>query len=205
MAGHFVLFVLTVVSLIVVPGPDMLYVVGRAVARGPVACWYSALGIASGYVIFTVLVSAGIGLVLRTVPQLFILIKCAGLIYLAYLAYRLFTSDGRMQDISSDPRISRKEDFVLGVITSTLNPKGILFYFSILPQFFIVGYGPLWWQAVAYGITTSVLCLLIYFSAGIVAAFGLQRWKLTPARTRILTRVSGGILLCTITILVITA
>jgi threonine/homoserine/homoserine lactone efflux protein len=204
MVSHFFLFIVMVTSLIIVPGPDMLYVVGRSIVRGRLAGWYSALGVAAGYAIFTVLVAAGVGFIFETRPELFFAIKIAGLIYLTYLAYRLFISDGEIQVESAVSRRSLKADFAFGVLTSTLNPKGILFYFSILPQFFILGSSPLWRQAVIYGLTTSVLCLLIYYTAGLGAIYGLQRWQMTPHRRKRLSQASGAILLFAIAILIAT-
>lgn len=204
MAWHFFLFIVMVTSLIIVPGPDMLYVVGQSITRGRLACWYSALGIASGYAVFTILVAVGVGFIFEARPGLFLTIKITGLIYLTYLAYRLFTSDGEIQVEDGVSKRSLKADFAFGVLTSTLNPKGILFYFSILPQFFIPGSSALWRQAIIYGLTTSLLCLLIYYAAGLGAIHGLQRWQMTPRRRKRLSQLSGAILLLAIAILIAT-
>lgn len=86
MAWHFFLFIVMVTNLIIVRGPDMLYVVSPSITRGRLACWYSALGIASGYAVSTILVAVGVGFIFEARPGLFLTIKIAGLIYLTYLA-----------------------------------------------------------------------------------------------------------------------
>jgi threonine/homoserine/homoserine lactone efflux protein len=204
MVLHFSLFVVMVTSLIIVPGPDMLYVVGRSILRGRLAGWYSALGISFGYGLFTILVAAGVGLILETNPALFNAIKICGLLYLSFLAYRLFNADGLVESGGDSPAPSFKSDFIFGVVTSTLNPKGILFYFSILPQFFVVGSGPLWHQALIYGVTTSLLCLMIYYAAGLGAIYGLRRWQMNARRRKLLSQISGIVLLVAIAILILT-
>ncbi|WP_296069271.1 LysE family transporter [uncultured Agrobacterium sp.] len=128
--------------------------------------------------------------------------KIAGLLYLTYLACRLFTSDGGHQVENGVSKRSLKAGFAFGVLTSTLNPKGILFHFSILPQFFIPGSSPLWQQAIIYGLTTSLLCLLLYYTDGLGAIHGLQRWQMTPRRRKRLSQLSGAILLLAIAILI---
>lgn len=72
MAGHFFLFIVMVTSLIIVPGPHMLYVVGQSITRGRLACWYSTLRTASGYAVFTILVAVGVGFIFEARPGLFI-------------------------------------------------------------------------------------------------------------------------------------
>lgn len=208
MTIHFFLFVVMVMSLIIVPGPDMLYVVGRSILRGRAAAWYAALGVSFGYMVFTILVAAGVGLIFERSPLLFLSLKIAGLVYLGYLAYRLFSADGEVEMTGEPTENARarslRADFVFGILTSTLNPKGILFYFSILPQFFVTGTSPLWAQAMLYGLTTSILCLLMYYAAGLGAIYGASRWQMTPSRRRSVSRISGSVLLAIIGVLVIT-
>lgn len=195
MSIDFLLFVALVVSLIAVPGPDMLYVVGRSITRGRTAAFFAAAGIASGYLGFTVLVATGVGVIFARDETVFRAVQAAGLAYLLYLAWRLVRSDGRGETDVVVPGTSRAQDFLFGVLTSALNPKGILFYFSILPQFVTPGVGPIWRQALLLGVTTSVLCLVLYFAAGLLASAGSRRWATDPARRRVVARVAAAILL----------
>lgn len=198
------LFLALVVSLIAVPGPDMLYVVGRSVTRGRAAAFFAAAGIAAGYLVFTGLVAVGVGVIFALDESVFRAVQVAGLLYLSYLAWRLFRSDGIGEGEIDVPGISRGEDFVFGVLTSALNPKGILFYFSILPQFVTPAAGPLWLQALLLGATTSLLCLALYFAAGLLASAGSRRWATSPERRRLIARVAGAVLVVAIVLVATT-
>ena len=204
MPASYLLFIATVVSLIMVPGPDMLYVVGRSMTRGPVAAFWAALGIAAGYLVFTGLVAAGVGVIVHLEEGVFRVVQALGLAYLSYLAFRLFTSDGALSHDADVPGISRGEDFAFGMLTSALNPKGILFYFSILPQFVSPAQGPLWSQALLLGATTSLLCLVLYFAAGLFANAGSRRWVTSRERRRLVARAAGGVLVVAIVLIATT-
>lgn len=205
MTIHFLLFIATGISLIIVPGPDMLYVVGRSLTRGWLSAWYSALGVALGYALFTIMVAIGVGVIWENYPIIFSSVKIAGLAYLGYLALKLLRSNGRVSADFDDSNNSLKDDFILGIITSTLNPKGILFYFSILPQFFTPSLAPFWKYAILYGLTTSVLCLFLYFAIGLVALYGARRIPIDAQRRRLLSRLSAAMLLLAMAALLITS
>ena len=194
-SGRYLVFVATVVSLIAVPGPDMLYVLGRSLGSGGRAGCFSAAGIASGYALLTLLVAAGFQLVFEAFPSLFLALKYIGVAYLSWLAFRLIRSDGGFE--APKPGRGRTDwaAFSSGVATSLLNPKGLLFYFAILPQFFAAADGPFWRHALLYGWTTSFLCLTLYSALGYAASYGARKWTPEPAASRNLSRLAGGLLL----------
>lgn len=195
MSGRYLVFVATVVSLIAVPGPDMLYVLGRSLASGGRAACFSAAGVASGYALLTMLVAAGFQLVFEAFPALFLGLKYIGVAYLCWLAYRLMRSDGGFEALRRGPLREDRAAFWAGVATSLLNPKGLLFYFAILPQFFSAAEGPFWRHALVYGWTTSFLCLTLYSALGCAASYGARRWAPEPVASRNLSRLAGVLLL----------
>ncbi|WP_108917454.1 LysE family translocator [Methylosinus sporium] len=197
-SGRYLVFVATVVSLIAVPGPDMLYVLGRSLASGGRAGCFSAAGIASGYALLTLLVAAGFQLVFEAFPALFLALKYIGVAYLSWLAFRLVRSEGGLHAPSRGPRRSEWASFSAGVATSLLNPKGLLFYFAILPQFFAPADGPFWRHALVYGWTTSFLCLTLYSALGYAASYGARRWTPEPSASRDLSRLAGVLLLVSV-------
>ncbi len=164
------LFFITVISLIIVPGPDMLYVTSRALADGRDAGIKAAIGIASGYLVFTALVAFGLETILRTYPDAFLGFKLLGMLYLMFLAYQLFVAD--IVNFSSGSTVQKTSfnDVRYGFFTSVLNPKGLVFYFSLLPQFYVEGSMPFWIYAMIYGTVTSILCFVIYSSVGAFAS-----------------------------------
>ncbi|TDX62711.1 threonine/homoserine/homoserine lactone efflux protein [Methylosinus sp. sav-2] len=198
MSGRYLVFVATVVSLIAVPGPDMLYVLGRALASGARAGRFSAAGIAFGYALLTLLVAAGFQLVFAAFPALFLALKYIGVAYLSWLAFRLIRSDGGFEALSRGPGRTDWAAFSAGVGTSLLNPKGLLFYFAILPQFFDAADGPFWRHALVYGWTTSFLCLTLYSALAHAASSGARRWTPEPSASRNLSRLAGVLLLMSV-------
>jgi threonine/homoserine/homoserine lactone efflux protein len=200
-SGRYLFFVATVVGLIAVPGPDMLYVIGRATAHGRRAGWFSALGIAAGYSLMTLLVAAGFQVVFEAWPALFSAIKLIGIVYLTFLAARLMLSDGALQDAAAPSTASDWRAFSAGVATAALNPKGLLFYFSILPQFFVAGPWPFWQHALVYGLTTSLLCLVLYSAIGTAVSLGARRFLARPEGRRRLSQIAGLMLLAAVVLL----
>lgn len=206
MPATFPVFIVTVVSLIIVPGPDMLYVTARSVLHGRRFAFYAAAGIASGYAVFSVLLALGIKVLLDAHPAILQTMQVVGLCYLSYVAYALLTDDGRLDppEEEGDPtpqigKLTAKTSLTMacfgnGVLTSLFNPKGILFYFSVLPQFIDPAADPFWQAALLYGFTTAFLCLLIYLGAGIGAIYWTHAWLVNAARRRLVSRISGLIL-----------
>lgn len=170
MESNIVLFFVTVVSLIIVPGPDMLYVTSRALADGRSSGIKAAIGISGGYLVFTILVSLGLGTVFETNPRLFLALKLSGMVYLIYLAYRLFVADIVAFAQNGDKVESSSNEVKYGFLTSVLNPKGLIFYFALLPQFYVPSVMAFWTYALIFGTITSLLCFIIYSAVGVLVS-----------------------------------
>lgn len=85
-----------------------------------------------------------------------------------------------------------------------MNPKGILFYFAILPQFVSPAAGPLWPQALLLGATTSLLCLVLYFAAGVLADAGSRRRVDNAGSGKLVSRAAGAVLVVAIALVATT-
>jgi len=88
----FVLFALTVIPLILTPGPDMLFILSQVMGKNAKAGVMATIGVCLGYLIHSVLVAVGIAAILVSFPILFETIKWLGIAYLLYLAFGLFKS-----------------------------------------------------------------------------------------------------------------
>lgn len=191
----FSLFLLTVLTLIVTPGPDMLYVAGRSLSEGRNAAILSALGVAIGYAGHTLLVTLGLASVLAASPTVFRAIQMGGAAYLIFLALSLFRSSGA----SFTAEIPKKSSSGLlirqGVLTSILNPKGLLFYFALLPQFCTPGTISVATQMLVFGFVTSLLCFTIYCLVGLAVSKAGNAFAKNATLQRFLPKLSGSILL----------
>lgn len=128
-------FLLVTLGILVVPGPDVLYVMARALSQGKRAGLLSVIGIGAGVLVHTVLAALGLSQLFQHVPAAYQLVKYAGVAYLVYLAVRILRE--RPADMLAPtleaPPVRR---FVLqAFLTNLLNPKAALFFIALLPQF----------------------------------------------------------------------
>ena len=133
---HYGLFVLAAIVLILTPGQDTLYILGRSLSGGLRAGVASALGITAGSVVHTLAAAAGLSLLLRAFPPAFVAVKLCGAAYLIYLGARLVLARNAVHDLTMrSPPSSARRAFVQGALTNLLNPKVALFFLAFLPQF----------------------------------------------------------------------
>ena len=132
----FPVFLVAGIVLNLTPGPDTFYILSRSLAQGALAGVASALGIASGLFVHTLLAALGLSAFLAASTTAFTIIKLAGAAYLIYLGWRMLVS--RPEAAASSPAAARAgllAIFRQGVLTNVLNPKIALFFLAFLPQF----------------------------------------------------------------------
>ena len=129
------LFIAAGLLLNITPGPDLLFVIGRAAAHGVRAGVAAALGIAAGCLVHTAAVALGVAALLAASSLAFDLIKWAGAAYLLYLGLRLLRGEGAVSDAAPPPVAAPGATFWQGFLTNVLNPKVALFFLALLPQF----------------------------------------------------------------------
>src|SRR6478735_3386232 len=116
------LFIVASLVLIVTPGQDMILVMSRSVAQGPRAGVVTAAGVSVGLVGHTILVTLGLGAVLRASEWLFVAMKLAGAAYLVYLGISLLrTRRAEIPTHASSQRTSLRL-FADGAISNLTNP-----------------------------------------------------------------------------------
>jgi threonine/homoserine/homoserine lactone efflux protein len=163
--------------VIVVPGPSVLFVIGRALAHGRRTAVATALGNVVGSYLLVVAVALGIGALVERSATLFLAVKLAGAAYLVYLGVQAFRHrrDLKASDIRgpAGPPRGDLRTVADGVLVGVTNPKGIVFFAAVLPQFVNHDAGH---------VTTQMLLLgLIPISIGLVTD---TRWGLTASAAR---------------------
>jgi threonine/homoserine/homoserine lactone efflux protein len=130
------LFIAAGLLLNITPGPDLLFIVGRAAAQGVRAGVAAALGVATGCLFHTAAVALGVAALLAASSTAFEVIKLAGAGYLAWLGARLLLARPAPV-LAAVPRAASGAGAVFwqGFITNALNPKVALFFLALLPQF----------------------------------------------------------------------
>ena len=134
-------FVVGTIFIVLLPGPNSLYVLSVAARQGVGAGYRGACGIFAGDFILMVLSATGAASLLRTTPWLFMLIKSAGALYLAWIGLSLLRSAWQQwklrQETATPPpaKVDASRPFRTALMISLINPKAILFFVSFFIQF----------------------------------------------------------------------
>jgi threonine/homoserine/homoserine lactone efflux protein len=171
---------LAAIVMVLTPGPNMVYLVSRSIAQGRVAGIVSLAGTGVGFLVYMTMANLGLAVVFVAVPWIYIGLKAAGVVYLAWLAFKTFRPGG-MGLFEARPlaRDSHGKLFRMGLLTNLLNPKAAVMYLAIIPQFIDPAHG----SAIAQGFTlgavqitiSMVVNAAIVFAAGTVARFVATR------------------------------
>src|SRR6186713_98729 len=134
---HYWLFIATAILLIITPGQDTFFILGRSLSGGRSAGIAAALGISTGTVVHTILAALGLSALLATSPYAFMAVKFAGAAYLVYIGMRalMTRSNGLPGTQSGNGGDGRWPAFRQGIVTNLLNPKVALFFLALMPQF----------------------------------------------------------------------
>ena len=128
------LFVLSAALLIVAPGQDTLYILGRSIGQGPRVGVASALGVSAGTVVHTFAAALGLSAIVAASATAFLVIKLAGAAYLVYLGIRAIVAPSTVLDVDTAGGGDARSAFRQGLVTNVLNPKVALFFLAFLPQ-----------------------------------------------------------------------
>jgi leucine efflux protein len=137
-------YVLGTIAIILLPGPNSLFVLSTAGRRGVRAGYQAASGVFLGDTVLMVLSAAGVASLLKAYPPIFLVIKYAGAAYLAYVGLMMLRGAWRRWRTRTDPWASRPagaaepaagNPFRRAAVISLLNPKAILFFISFFIQF----------------------------------------------------------------------
>jgi threonine/homoserine/homoserine lactone efflux protein len=138
-------------------------------------------------------VALGLAAVIVASPVLFEVIRWVGITYLVYLAYRLIRAALRPGGIAA-PRGRVRDQLSKGFLTSLLNPKGVMVYLAILPQFMDPHRGGATLQAMALSGVFMFWCAVVYSAICIVLG-RVGKGRLGDARRRLIDGAAGGMIL----------
>lgn len=168
-------FIVTTCVLALSPGPDNIYVLSQSLVNGTKSALATTAGLISGCIVHTTLLAFGFSAVITTNPSLFFGIKVVGALYLLYLAYAVFKSDATLEFSQNAPKKSSSQLFKQGVLMNLLNPKVMLFFLALFPQFLWQPQTDTVLQFYILGITFMVVSFIVFATiallAGRVSAF----------------------------------
>jgi threonine/homoserine/homoserine lactone efflux protein len=182
--------------LIIVPGADWAYVIGTVLGNRSVLL--AVTGIVLGYAGMTVVVAAGVGGIVARSPASLTALTIAGGLYLVWLGAKTLTrptapaiaADGTPSGTrSGTPSGTGPATLARGIGVSGLNPKGLLVFLAILPQFTSPrGSWPLTVQLAVLGLVFTLTCAAFYLCIG---SFAGKILRARPGAARAITRFSG--------------
>ena len=197
----FLLFALTVIPLIFTPGPDMLFILSQVMGKDSKAGMMATVGVCLGYLVHSVLVALGIAAIIVSFPILFETIRWLGIAYLLFLAFSLIKSVFNTQRLAIEKKNTAKP-IQKGFFTALLNPKGMLIYFAILPQF-IDKTGNTVSQGLILSFIFIGLCFVVYCSLSVIFAKISQNTQIDERKQKWIDGGSGGLLMLAATWLII--
>jgi threonine/homoserine/homoserine lactone efflux protein len=132
-------FVLASVVLGITPGPDMTFFLSKTIAQSRLAGFAALGGVSLGVTVHSVLVAAGLSVLLAASATAFTVLKVAGAAYLAWLAIDAIRHGSSLSLLPGGRREGLRAIFLKGLFINLLNPKVIIFFVTFLPQFVSAG------------------------------------------------------------------
>ena len=173
--SHWWIFFVLVFGIIVLPGLDMAFVMASALVGGRKAGWAAVAGITAGGMLHVVMGVIGVGVVIKTMPQVFNAMLLAGSAYIGWMGWSLLRGASALGEVREGAPRSAASTFGRAAATSLVNPKAYVFMLAVFPQFLRAEYGPLVPQALGLGSIIAVTQVAVYGTVS-VGASGLRRW-----------------------------
>jgi len=180
--------------IILAPGPSVLFVIARAIAWGRATAVFTVAGNVTGAFSLSVFVALGLGPILQRSELAYIAVQWGGGLYLVYLGIDAIrqrsahaadmTNQG---EIAPSIRRSIRDGFWVGA----LNPKGVVFFAAVLPQFIDREKGSVTAQLILLGAIFAILAFVSDGSWGMLAGTA-RNWLATDARRLERLRATGG-------------
>lgn len=166
--------------LLIVPGPDMAFLLSRTIAQGRTAGLLAAFGINLGAYVHLAATVLGLSAIMAASPAAITLVKWAGASYLVWIGLQAILGASGTLNIDGKMREGPKARSIFwqGFLTDILNPKVALFFLAFLPQFIDVGRSNESLQLLILGVTLNMLAIsfnlvLVYFASA--ATMGIQQ------------------------------
>lgn len=187
-------YIIAAMIIILAPGPSVLFIIARAIAWGRKVAVVTVAGNVTGAFVLSSLVAFGLGPILQRSDLAFLAVQWTGGLYLIYLGIdairkrKMHAADLTNQG-SIEPRVfqSIRDGFMVGV----LNPKGLVFYAAVLPQFIDRDRGSVTGQLLFLGALFSVLAFFSDGSWGLLAGTA-RTWLAGDAGRLEKLRATGG-------------
>ncbi len=164
-----VTFFISAVILAIAPGPDNIFVLTQSALYGARAGLFTVFGLMTGIMVHTLAVAFGVAIFFKNSPAAFFALKMVGALYLVYLAWLTVRAGSSKASLQQNDFVGHFALYRRGIIMNVTNPKVILFFLALLPQFVDPARGALALQMCALG---GIFILATFIVFGSVAMLG---------------------------------
>lgn len=185
------LFAVSSLAILALPGPTMIYVVARTLEHGRAGGLVSVLGVQTGTLLHVVAAVCGVSAALASSATAMTAVQYGGAAYLVSLGVLQLARPPRRQ-LDEPAATSRRSLYLQGVLVDALNPKTAIFFLAFLPQFVDPGRGHVGSQIALLGLLFVVLAASTDGTCAVAA--GWLRDRFAGGVLRHLDRVAGGAL-----------
>ena len=190
-------FVLASVAIILVPGPSVMFVIARAVAWGRLTELLTALGNALGMLLLSVFIAVGLGPLLQRYELLLIVVQVLGGMYLIHLGIDAW----RHKQEHADDMVKIEEVKPInyqilrqGFTVGALNPKALVFFSAVFPQFVDPDVGSITIQLLIFGAIFTALALVLDGTWGVLVGSS-RDWFVTSRNRLVFLRTVGAVVM----------
>lgn len=193
------------IIIIIAPGPSVLFIIARAIAWGRMTAVFSVIGNVSGAFLLSVLVALGLGPILQHSTLAFSAVQWGGGAYLIYLGVdalrhrQIHAADMQVKSGTAPKALrSVRDGFWVGV----LNPKTLVFFAAVLPQFIDRERGHVTFQLLLLGTLFAIMAMISDGSWGLLAGTA-REWLATDPQRLLRLRTTGGVVMIALGLLVV--
>lgn len=188
----YAIFMIGAIALNLTPGPDMAFILAQSISRGTKAGLTAALGIGCGCLIHITVAALGLAALLAAWPLAFTVIRYVGAAYLIWIAFNILRHPVHFRE--AEPQMESGATFRQGMLTNLMNPKVVLFFIAILPQFVAPGHVPaglqLFLLGLSFNLSGTIVGCLVALGSGNLA----DRLRHTLVIGKILNAISASVM-----------
>lgn len=186
-------YLLLSISLALIPGPDVMCILGHAIPHGSTSGLKVCAGMTLAMLIHVTAATLGLTTFLAAAPAAYIIVKTAGAAYLIWLGWQMLRRPASRD--TKTPAIYLRSPFVQGMIANLLNPKIAIFFLAILPQFLDPARGSTALQAAALGTSSVIITGLVNLCVAILGGKAQKLLQSKPIAFRRVRQATGSLLI----------
>ena len=185
---YYIAYVVACFVIVIVPGPTVTLIVANSLSHGTRAGMLNIAGTQLGLALMIGIVLAGLASLIESMGWWFDWVRLAGAAYLIWLGIKLLRSSGAITEPGQNVPAPRGGFIVQGFLVLMSNPKVLLLFGALVPQF-IDAKGDYVWQVILLGITAMLTAFI--FDSGYAILAGRARHAMTRSRVKLVSRISG--------------